>query len=81
MFYVYIIHSLTINKFYVGYCQNLEQRMNDHLNGRSKFTKVAKDWILKYSEEFETRTEAIQREMKIIKMKSRIYIEKLINEQ
>ena len=81
MFYVYIIHSLTINKFYVGSCQNLEQRINDHLNGRSKFTKVAKDWILKYSEEFETRTEAIQREMKIIKMKSRIYIEKLINEQ
>jgi putative endonuclease len=81
MFYVYIIYSKSINKFYVGSCQDLDQRINDHLNSRSKFTKVAKDWILKYSEEFETRTEAVQREMKIKKMKSRTYIENLISEQ
>jgi putative endonuclease len=78
MFHVYIIYAETMNKFYIGSCQNLENRVQDHLNKRSKFTKITKDWALKYSEKFETRSEAVQRELKIKKMKSRIYIEKLI---
>jgi putative endonuclease len=78
MFYTYIIYSNTLNKYYVGSCQNIEQRLQDHLNSRSKFTKVAKDWELKYFETFSTRSEAYQREMQIKKMKSRKYIETLI---
>ncbi|KGD69100.1 GIY-YIG nuclease family protein [Flavobacterium aquatile] len=81
MFYIYIIFSKSLNKYYVGSCQDIEKRLEDHLNSRSKFTKTAKDWELKYSEEYNTRSEAYQREMKIKKMKSRIYIEKLINNQ
>ena len=81
MFYVYIIYSKTADKYYVGSCQSIEQRMNDHLNSRSKYTKMSKDWELKYYEEFETRSEANHREMQIKKMKSRIYIEKLLNDK
>ena len=79
MFYVYIIYSKSANKYYVGSCQNIEQRIDDHLNSRSKYTKMAKDWELKYSESFTTRSESYRREMQIKKMKSRIYIEKLID--
>jgi len=78
MFYIYIIYSRSFNKYYVGSCHNLQQRLDDHLNSRSKYTKSAKDWELKYSESFASRSEAYQREMQIKKMKSRIYIEKLI---
>ena len=78
MFYIYIIYSKTLDKYYVGSCQNIEQRLKDHLNSRSKFTKVVKDWVLKYSETFATRSEAYQRELQIKKMKSRKYIETLI---
>jgi putative endonuclease len=39
---------------------------------------VAKDWELKYFETFLTRSEACQRELEIKKMKSRKYIENLI---
>lgn len=78
MFYIYIIYSETLNKYYVGSCQNIEQRLQDHLNSRSKFTKVAKDWQLKYSETFNTRSDAYKRELQIKKMKSRKYIENLI---
>ena len=81
MFYVYIIYSKSADKYYVGSCQNIEQRINDHLNSRSKYTKMAKDWELKYSESFTTRSESYQREMQIKKMKSRIYIEKLIEDK
>lgn len=78
MFYIYIIYSKTINKYYVGSCQDIQERLKDHLNSRSKYTKIAKDWELKYFEDFLTRSEAYQREMKIKKMKSRKYIEGLI---
>ncbi len=79
MFYIYIIYSKSAEKYYVGSCQNIQQRIDDHLNSRSKYTKMAKDWELKYSESFASRSEAYQREMQIKKMKSRIYIEKLID--
>ena len=78
MFYTYIIYSSAINKYYVGSCQDVHQRLQDHLNSRSKYTKVAKDWELKYFETFQTRSEATQRELQIKKMKSRKYIENLI---
>lgn len=78
MFYTYIIYSAAINKYYVGSCQDVQQRLQDHLNSRSKYTKVAKDWELKYFETFQTRSEATQRELQIKKMKSRKYIENLI---
>jgi putative endonuclease len=79
MFYTYILYSKTLNKYYIGSCQNIEQRLQDHLNSRSKFTKIAKDWEVHYFETFTTRSEAYQREMQIKKMKSRKYIETLIN--
>jgi putative endonuclease len=78
MFFTYILYSNTINKYYVGSCQDIEQRLQDHLNSRSKYTKVAKDWELKYFETFLTRSEVCQRELQIKKMKSRKYIENLI---
>ena len=75
MFYVYIIFSAVANKYYVGSSQNVRQRLDDHLNSRSKYTKMAKDWELKYTESFETRSQAYQREMEIKKKKSRVFIE------
>lgn len=78
MFYTYILYSKILNKYYIGSCQNIEQRLEDHLNGRSKFTKVVKDWELKYSETFPSRSEACKRELQVKKMKSRKYIEALI---
>ncbi|WP_243854731.1 GIY-YIG nuclease family protein [Flavobacterium sp. 270] len=56
----------------------MEQRLDDHLNSRSKFTKSAKDWEIKYFETFSSRSEACKRELQIKKMKSRKYIENLI---
>jgi putative endonuclease len=78
-FYIYIIYSKSLSKYYVGSCQNVEERVAGHLNSRSRFTKSAKDWELKYTETFATRSEACQRERQIKKMKSKIYIENLIN--
>ena len=53
MFYTYIIFSKTLDKYYTGSCENIENRLNYHLNSRSSYTKVAKDWVIFYFENFE----------------------------
>jgi putative endonuclease len=49
-----------------------------HNNSGSRSTKGASDWVLVYVEDFETRTDAVQRELEIKRKKSRKYIERLI---
>ncbi len=41
--------------------------------------KKANDWVVKYTESFETRAAAMKRELEIKKKKSRKYIERLIS--
>ena len=78
MFFLYIIYSSSINQFYIGQTANLEDRLIRHNQGRSKSTKKGNDWVLKYTESFESRSEAVKRELEIKGMKSRKYIEELI---
>jgi putative endonuclease len=79
MYYVYIIYSPTLDKFYIGQTQDLDDRIFRHTNSGSKSTKISNDWILKYQESFATRSEAIRRESEIKKKKSRKYLERLID--
>ena len=79
MFYIYILYSKIVDKYYVGQTANLEERMISHTSGISKYTSISKDWILVYSESFETRSQAIIRESEIKKKKSRKYIEWLMS--
>ena len=74
-FYVYILYSAEIDQYYVGHSEDLSSRILRHNNSGSKATKKANDWKLVYSEIFETRSEAYNREMIIKKKKSRKYIE------
>jgi len=78
-FYVYIIYSKSKNKYYVGYTQNLSLRLIYHNDGWTKSTKSGIPWILVYSEKFKSRSDAMKREKEIKRMKSRKYIESLIN--
>ncbi len=77
-FYVYIIYSPSLDQFYIGHTQSLEDRIFRHNNAGSKATKKAHDWTLKYTKEFSTRAEAASRELQIKNRKSRNYIETLI---
>ena len=79
MFFVYILQSLKDDSFYVGQCDDLDKRMSKHFDGMSKYTASKRPLRLRYFEVFDTRTEAIQREKYIKKLKSRIAIKNLIN--
>ncbi|HTF05557.1 MAG TPA: GIY-YIG nuclease family protein [Bacteroidia bacterium] len=78
-FYVYILYSKSKDKYYTGQTQNLSERLTFHESGMSPYTSSAQDWMLVYSEEFSTRSEAIKRENEIKRKKSRKYIEWMIS--
>ncbi len=75
---VYIIHSPTIGKFYIGYTANLQERIIRH-NQRSKgFTGKVSDCTIVYTEQFEIQSKALLREKQIKSWKSKIKIKALI---
>ena len=80
-FFVYIIYSPLLDKFYVGYTSDLEKRLLDHNSGISDFTSKTSDWEMKHTESFPDRQLAMKREKEIKKKKSRRYIEWIITKQ
>lgn len=75
---VYIIYSSKLDKYYVGYSEDVAVRLEEHNSGISAFTSKATDWIIKYREEFVSRELAHSRELEIKRKKSRKYVEWLI---
>ena len=79
MYFIYILYSVSANKYYVGHTDNLERRLFEHNNGMTRFTSnIASDWIIMYTETFESRTLAAKREREIKARKSRVHIKSLI---
>jgi len=77
-FKVYILYSPSINQYYVGHTQNIEDRLYRHNNSGSKSTKKANDWKVVYTETCLDKSSAFKRELEIKKKKSRKFIETLI---
>jgi putative endonuclease len=76
--YTYILASIQGNSYYIGSTNNLENRLEHHNKGRSKYTKLKKPWNLIYFEEFLSLSLARKREKQIKSWKSRRAIEGLI---
>jgi putative endonuclease len=65
MFHVYILYSESIQKFYIGQTQDLENRLAEHNSGETKSTHAGRPWQLKWSTQVATRSEAMKLEKKI----------------
>ena len=74
-FWVYILYSKAIDRFYVGYTENLESRVFQHNNHvfKGSFTDKAEDWEIFFSMECASETQAISIEKHIKRNKSRKY--------
>ena len=70
-FYTYILYSQNIDKFYVGYTNNLHERLKKHNYTHKGFTGRTDDWKIVYFEEFLSKKEAISREREIKAWKSK----------
>jgi len=77
-FYVYILQSLKDGSYYVGSTNNLEDRVERHNEGRSLYTKGKRPWKLVYSERYEDRPSAVNRENQIKRRKNKGFIEDLV---
>ena len=71
-YFTYMIKSITpgTNKTYVGYTNNIENRLEKHnKNKGAKSTKGYK-WLLIFSKKFKSKSEAMSFEYKLKKNKS-----------
>ena len=77
-FYIYIIYSVSIDRYYVGYSSNFWVRLDQHnSNSRDKYTGRAKDWELRSVFELKTASTAIKTERFIKRQKSRKLLERM----
>jgi putative endonuclease len=69
VFYVYILETISRNnkkRYYTGYTNNLQRRIQEHKKGNgAKFCRGKKSIILKYFETHYKRSEAMKREREI----------------
>jgi len=77
-FYVYIIQSEIDRSYYIGSTRDIDERLERHNQGRSKYTKTKRPWKLIYSEKHPNRAVAVKREKEIKNRKKKIYIDTLI---
>ena len=83
VYYIYIIYSKKLNRFYVGTTDNVAKRIQEHNEGlySSSFTVKGIPWILKLSFECKSSKKAYELERFIKKMKSKVFIEKIIADE
>ena len=78
-FYVYILFSPSINRYYIGTTgEELKERIRRRNTNHNGFTGKKGDWELRYSESYASKTDSYQREKEMKSWKSRKMIEKLI---
>jgi len=75
---VYILQSLKNKRYYIGHTDNLNSRLKRHNMGLVKSTKRYLPWQIVYVEEYNSRSEAYQREMEIKSYKGGIKFKKLL---
>ena len=81
-YFVYILYSLAIDGYYIGYTGDvLSERLRKHNTNHKGYTGRTNDWVYVYKECFETSAEAYARERYIKSRKSKKYIGELISSQ
>ena len=79
MFFIYILYSESSDRFYIGYTSSIENRIIAHNHPQNKgWTSAFMPWRLVYTEKFEFKHEAMERERKLKSLKSKILIKKLV---
>jgi len=80
-FSVYILFSLSIDKFYIGYSSHIEERVRFHndINKNRIWTKRGQPWEKFFVIEGLTKSQALKVEKYIKRMKFKKYLQELPN--
>ncbi|MFH0969807.1 MAG: GIY-YIG nuclease family protein [Patescibacteria group bacterium] len=77
-YFIYIAYNKTFDKFYIGQTNNLARREFEHNNKLSKYTaKYSGDWKILYTENYNSRAEAMRREKFLKNQKNKDFYRKL----
>lgn len=79
MFYTYVLTSKKDNKLYIGWTNNLENRLREHNNGLVIATKYRIPLELIYYEACLNKDDAIAREKQLKTGFGRAYLKRRIN--
>lgn len=75
MFYVYILFSVSKEKFYTGQTNDLQNRLHRHNSAQMNATKYGVPWKIVYALEVSSRSEALKLEIKIKKRGAKRYLD------
>ena len=80
MYFIYILYSRKIDRYYVGTTDDVAKRLVEHNSGlyNNSFTSKGIPWDLRLSFECDSSEAAYDLERFLKKMKSRIFLEKVI---
>jgi putative endonuclease len=82
MFTVYVLYSQKFDKIYIGYTSDLPNRLLSHNELATKgHTTKFRPWIIAYTEEFETKSEALKREAQLKTANGRAFVWDIIKEK
>ena len=62
MFTVYVLHSKSTGRLYIGQTGNLERRLLEHQQGTARYTRGRGPWELVLTEQYTERGAAMSRE-------------------
>ena len=79
MFTLYILYSNSLDRYYVGYTNDLARRLSEHNRKKGKYTDSGIPWVVVHTEFYSSKGQAMDRESCIKSKKSKSYIMKLIN--
>ena len=80
MHFLYILYSEKFDLFYVGQTHDMAQRVERHNNHiyKGAFTKIDENWKSVLELQLENKTQALFLERFIKRMKSKVFIRKII---
>ena len=80
MFFVYVLYDRSLDKMYIGFTADLEQRLQEHRAGGVHTTVRMNNWILVYYEACLSENDARKRERQLKTGFGRGYLRKRLQE-
>ncbi|MFN3196006.1 MAG: GIY-YIG nuclease family protein [Chlorobiota bacterium] len=72
--YVYILYSESISRYYIGFTNDVKERLRKHNSQHNGYTSKGQLWRIVKTYDVEDKSEAIQLEKKIKKRGAKRYI-------
>ena len=81
MYFVYVIRSISHQTRYVGHADSVSRRIKEHNDGKCRYTSGRCPWELIRQEEFNSRAEAMKREIFLKSGQSRKYLDEILKKK